>query len=141
MPAPSIMYSLKAGAWALIASALSCLVIAAPTVTSLSSTQLDARGIYFVSYDGLVNVESFQQSGVVSYDGYQYAGWYTSTRFATLGRRKLPSGPWSALQLPHKLSVDDSHNVISIGISPSDGRIHVVMDVRPCLSFDCFGAN
>ncbi|KAB5590009.1 Tat pathway signal sequence domain containing protein [Ceratobasidium theobromae] len=124
------MHSLKVGAWALIVSALSSLVVAAPTVTSQSSTQLDAQGIYFVSYDGLVNVESFQQSGVVSYNGYQYAGWYTSTRYAILARRQLPSGSWSTLQLPHQLSVNDSHNVVSIGISPSDGRIHIAMDTH-----------
>lgn len=30
---------------------------------------------YFVSYDGLVNVNSFQQSAATTYNGYQYAGW------------------------------------------------------------------
>lgn len=102
-------------------------------MTRQSSTQLDASGIYFVSYDGLVNVESFQQSGVVSYNGYQYAGWYTSTRYAILARRQLPSGSWSTFQLPHQLSTDDSHNVVSIGISPSDGRIHIALDVSGLL--------
>ncbi|KAG8688742.1 hypothetical protein FRC09_012751, partial [Ceratobasidium sp. 395] len=116
--------------WSLFSSILPWLVIGAPTVTRQSSTQLDAKGIFFVSYDGLVNVESFQQSGVVSYNGYQYAGWYTSTRYAILARRQLPSGSWSTLQLPHQLSVDDSHNVVSIGISPSDGRIHIAMDAH-----------
>ncbi|KAG8733736.1 hypothetical protein FRC10_012152 [Ceratobasidium sp. 414] len=114
--------------WSLFASVLPLLALGAPTVTRQSSTQLDAQGIYFVSYDGLVNVESFQQSGVVSYNGYQYAGWYTSTRYAILARRQLPSGSWSTFQLPHQLSVDDSHNVVSIGISPSDGRIHIALD-------------
>ncbi|KAG8786257.1 hypothetical protein FRC12_016781 [Ceratobasidium sp. 428] len=116
--------------WSLFSSILPWLVIGAPTVTRQSSTQLDAKGIFFVSYDGLVNVESFQQSGAVSYNGYQYAGWYTSTRYAILARRQLPSGSWSTLQLPHQLSVDDSHNVVSIGISPSDGRIHIAMDAH-----------
>lgn len=124
------MYASRLGIWALLALVFSCLVAAAPTVTRQSSTQLDAQGIYFVSYDGLVNVESFQQSGVVTYNGYQYAGWYTSTRYAILARRQLPSGSWSTLQLPHQLSVNDSHNVISIGISPSDGRIHIAMDTH-----------
>lgn len=116
--------------WPLFVFVLPWFALGAPTVTSQSSAQLDAQGIFFVSYDGLVNVESFQQSGVVTYNGYQYAGWYTSTRYAILARRLLPSGSWSTLQLPHQLSVNDSHNVISIGISPSDGRIHIAMDVR-----------
>ncbi|CAE6355498.1 unnamed protein product [Rhizoctonia solani] len=124
------MRSLRVGVWALLALVVPYLVVAAPTVTRQSSTQLDAQGIFFVSYDGLVNVESFQQSGVVTYNGYQYAGWYTSTRYAILARRQLPSGSWSTLQLPHQLSVNDSHNVIAIGISPSDGRIHIAMDTH-----------
>ncbi|QRW14022.1 BNR repeat-containing family member [Ceratobasidium sp. AG-Ba] len=88
----------------ILCAALPWLGFGAPTVSRQSSTQLDAKGIYFVSYDGLVNVESFQQSGVVSYNGYQYAGWYTSTRYAILARRQLPSRSWSTLQLPHQLS-------------------------------------
>lgn len=124
------MRSLGFALWPLLVFVLPWLVYGAPTVTRQSSTQLDAKGIFFVSYDGLVNVESFQQSGVVTYNGYQYAGWYTSTRYAILARRQLPSGAWSTLQLPHQLSVSDSHNVVSIGISPSDGRIHIAMDVR-----------
>ncbi|CEL56653.1 hypothetical protein RSOLAG1IB_07979 [Rhizoctonia solani AG-1 IB] len=124
------MRNLRTWVWALLALVIPYLVVGAPTVTRQSSTQLDAKGIFFVSYDGLVNVESFQQSGVVTYNGYQYAGWYTSTRYAILARRQLPSGPWSTLQLPHQLSVNDSHNVIAIGISPSDGRIHVAMDTH-----------
>ncbi|CAE6535212.1 unnamed protein product, partial [Rhizoctonia solani] len=123
------------GIWALLALIVPYLVVAAPTVTRQSSTQLDAQGIFFVSYDGLVNVESFQQSGVVTYNGYQYAGWYTSTRYAILARRQLPSGSWSTLQLPHQLSVNDSHNVIAIGISPSDGRIHIAMDTHSTVLF------
>ncbi|CAE6421339.1 unnamed protein product [Rhizoctonia solani] len=126
----SSMRTLGVGIWALLALIIPCLVVAAPTVTKQSSAQLDAQGIFFVSYDGLVNVESFQQSGVVTYNGYQYAAWYTSTRYAILARRQLPSGSWSTLQLPHQLSVNDSHNVIAIGISPSDGRIHIAMDTH-----------
>lgn len=47
---------------------------------------------------------------------------------AILGRRTLPSGAWSTLQLPHNLSASDSHNVISLGVSPADGKIHVALD-------------
>lgn len=129
----SAMHFFSVAIWPLLAFALPWVVLGAPTVTSQSSVQLDSQGVFFVSYDGLVNVESFQQSGVVTYSGYQYAAWYTSTRYAILARRLLPSGSWSTLQLPHQLSVSDSHNVIAIGISPSDGRIHIAMDVRKYL--------
>ncbi|KAL0952485.1 hypothetical protein HGRIS_006749 [Hohenbuehelia grisea] len=113
---------------ALLATLLAPLSRAAPSVSLVSNTQLDANGVYFVSYDGLVNVNSFQLSGVLTYGNYQYAGWYTSSRYAILARRSLPSGSWTTLQLPHQLVASDSHNVISLGVSPADGKIHVALD-------------
>ncbi|KZV92941.1 hypothetical protein EXIGLDRAFT_740234 [Exidia glandulosa HHB12029] len=103
-------------------------LVAALNVTLSSNTLLDRSGIFFVSYDGLVNVNSFQASGVITHLGYQYAAWYTSDRSAMLARRALPNGAWSKIPLPHKLRANDSHNVISLGISPADGVIHVAMD-------------
>lgn len=103
---------------------------AAPTAALLRDTQLDPSALYFVSYDGLVNNGSFQQDAIVSHAGYQYASWYTTDRSVVVGRRKLPSGTWEKVVLPHKLSVNDSHNVISLGISPTDGRLHIAMDTH-----------
>ncbi|KAG5636208.1 hypothetical protein H0H81_008791 [Sphagnurus paluster] len=102
--------------------------IAGPKVTLTSNSLLDPSGIFFVSYDGVVNVNSFQLSGVLTYGNYQFAAWYTSSRAAVLARRQLPNGSWSTLALPHMLSVNDSHNVIALGVSPQDGKIHVAMD-------------
>jgi hypothetical protein len=102
---------------------------AAPPVTRLGDTQLDASALYFVSYDGLVNNASYQD-GMVSYAGHQYAAWYTASRYAVVARRQLPAGQWQYLQLPHQLTVNDSHNSISLGVSPSDGRLHVAMDTH-----------
>ena len=107
---------------------LSSIGRAGPPVALISNSQLDPKGIYFVSYDGLVNVDSFQLSGVLTYSGWQYAGWYTSSKYTIVARRSLPSGGWETLQLPHLLSVSDSHNVIAVGVSPADGKIHVAMD-------------
>ncbi|KAF5317497.1 hypothetical protein D9619_013171 [Psilocybe cf. subviscida] len=101
---------------------------AAPSVSLVSNIQLDPDGIFFVSYDGVVNVNSFQLSGVLTYGSYQYAAWYTSSKAPVLARRQLPSGSWTTLQLPHTLSTSDSHNVIALGVSPSDGKIHVALD-------------
>ncbi|GII77054.1 hypothetical protein Sru01_20360 [Sphaerisporangium rufum] len=101
-----------------------------PALTRIGDTLLDASALYFVSYDGLVNNGSFQRSGIISYAGYQYAAWYTADRTVVVARRALPGGPWQTLRLPHTLSTNDSHNVISLGVSPSDGRIHVGMDVH-----------
>jgi hypothetical protein len=101
-----------------------------PAVRQIGDTLLDPAALYFVSFDGLVNNESFQLNGIVTFAGYQYTGWYTADRSAVLARRRLPAGAWQVLTLPHRLSTDDSHNVISLGISPADGRLHVAMDVH-----------
>lgn len=103
---------------------------AQPSVTFVRDTQLDPTALYFVSYDGLVNNESFQQDAILTYAGYQYATWYTADRSAVVARRKLPAGPWQKVVLPHQLSTNDSHNVISLGVSPRDGRLHIAMDTH-----------
>lgn len=71
---------------------------------------------------GLVNVNSFEISGIITYNGYQYATWYSSTRYAMIGRRQLGATSWSTIALQHQLSTNDSHNVVVVGVSPQDGR-------------------
>ncbi|RPE46215.1 putative BNR repeat neuraminidase [Streptomyces sp. Ag109_O5-1] len=99
-----------------------------PSVNKQQSTRLDAQAIFFVSYDGLVNNNSFQKNGLFTYKGYQYAGWYTSTGYAVIGRRVLGGSSWSTVILSHQLKSSDSHNVISMGVSKVDGRLHINMD-------------
>ncbi|MEU9478998.1 BNR repeat-containing protein [Streptomyces sp. NPDC048191] len=103
---------------------------AAPGVTWLGRTLLDARALYFVSYDGLVNNNSFQKNGLFTYRGRQYAAWYSADRSATLARRTTGGAHWSTVALDHRLTSDDSHNVISMGVSRTDGRLHAVMDAH-----------
>lgn len=102
---------------------------AGPGVTVLADTLLDQSALYFVSYDGLVNNNAFQDA-LITYNGHQYAAWYTSSRNAVVARRALGGGSWEKAVLPHRLSVNDSHNVISLGISPRDGTLHVAMDTH-----------
>ncbi|MEU1039398.1 BNR repeat-containing protein [Streptomyces sp. NPDC005551] len=99
-----------------------------PAVTPAGSTQLDAAALYFVSYDGLVNNNSFQKNGLFTYKGHQYAAWYTADRSAVVARRALTASTWSKVTLAHRLKSDDSHNVISMGVSRTDGRLHLNMD-------------
>jgi hypothetical protein len=95
---------------------------------------LTKDGLTIVSYGGYLNGESFQQDGIVSYGGYQYAAFWNTSRHVVLGRRSLPTGAWSTLELAdYTLSADDAHNTISIGICPGDGTLH--------LSFDHHGNN
>lgn len=103
---------------------------AAPLVIRVSDTLLDPAAVYFVSSDGLVNNASFQQSGILTWAGFQYAAWYTGSREAVIARRALPSGAWERVALGHALSTNDSHNSISLGVSPADGRLHVAMDTH-----------
>ncbi len=99
-----------------------------PSVTRTGTTTLDTRALYFVSYDGLVNNNSFQKNGLLTYKGHQYAAWYTADRNAVVGRRALGATTWSTVAVGHTLRYDDSHNVISLGVSALDGRLHLNMD-------------
>ncbi|MEX3102461.1 Tat pathway signal sequence domain protein [Streptomyces sp. V2] len=99
-----------------------------PSVALRQNTRLDAQAVFFVSYDGLVNNNSFQKNGLLTYKGYQYAVWYTATRNAVVARRALNSSAWSTVTLSHQLKASDSHNVISMGVSKVDGRLHLNMD-------------
>ncbi|MGV9277297.1 BNR repeat-containing protein [Streptomyces griseosporeus] len=99
-----------------------------PSVTRKGTTTLDPQAVYFVSYDGLVNNNSFQKNGLFTYNGHQYAAWYTASRNAVVARRALGAGTWSTVTLPHRLKADDSHNVVSMGVSRTDGRLHLNMD-------------
>ncbi|MER6074682.1 BNR repeat-containing protein [Streptomyces sp. NPDC001817] len=99
-----------------------------PSVTEKRTTTPDSRAIYFVSYDGLVNNNSFQKNGLLTYKGHQYAAWYTSTGHAVVGRRAPSASNWSTVTLSHVLKTSDSHNVVSMGVSEADGRLHLTMD-------------
>ncbi|MEV0389701.1 BNR repeat-containing protein [Nonomuraea sp. NPDC050643] len=107
---------------------------AAPSVQVLRNTLVDAQAVYFVSYDGLVNQATFQQDGILTHGAHQYAAWYTADRSAMIARRAYAGaaqpGPWQTVKLPHRLTVNDSHNVISLGVSRQDGRLHVAMDTH-----------
>ncbi|MFF0011171.1 BNR repeat-containing protein [Streptomyces sp. NPDC005374] len=99
-----------------------------PSATRTGTTTLDSQALFFVSYDGLVNNNSFQKNGLLTYKGYQYAVWYTADKNAVVGRRVLGGGTWSTVQVGHTLKSSDSHNVISMGVSKVDGRLHLNMD-------------
>jgi len=113
-----------------LVTAVAAPAAAGPPVTRVGDTLLDPSAVYFVSYEGLVNNASYQQSGLLTFAGRQYAAWYTSNRNAVVARRALPSGAWERVTLPHALSVNDSHNSISLGVSAADGRLHIAMDTH-----------
>ncbi|MET9441163.1 BNR repeat-containing protein [Streptomyces sp. NPDC006610] len=99
-----------------------------PSVTRTGTSTLDARALFFVSYNGLVNNNAFQKNGLLTYKGHQYAAWYTADRNAVVARRALGATTWQTVRIGHTLRYDDSHNVISMGVSRVDGRLHLNMD-------------
>ncbi|MFC7534458.1 BNR repeat-containing protein [Actinoplanes sp. GCM10030250] len=106
-------------------------VAAAPTVTLSSTTVLTTNGRTALTYTGYMNGESFQQDGIVTHANRQYAAFWDQNGYVNISRRQLPSGAWQNLRLTdYVTSSTDSHNTISIGISPSDGTIHLAFDTH-----------
>jgi hypothetical protein len=102
---------------------------ATASISKYSEVLLTNAGLTIVSYGGYLNGESFQQDGIVSYQGYQYAAFWNAGRHVVLARRALPSGAWSTLEFTdYSLSADDAHNTISLGICPGDGTLHLSFD-------------
>ena len=76
-----------------------------------------------------INGKSFQQDVIVTHKGYQYIAFYDSERHVCLARRMLPSGNWNILRfLDYDFKSNDAHNIISLGICPNDGTIHLAFD-------------
>ena len=102
---------------------------AAPTLTKTADVQMTYSGLTVVSYGGYLNGESFQQEGILTYNGYQYTCFYNTNRHIILARRQLPSGAWNKIEISDYVqSVDDAHNTISLGIAPTDGTLHIAFD-------------
>lgn len=72
--------------------------------------------------------QQFQTEGLLTYKGYQYTVYYNRTRNVCIARRKMPLGKWEEVVLPYRNSVDDAHNVITMGICEKDGSIHLAYD-------------
>lgn len=76
-----------------------------------------------------LNSLSFQQDAIITFNGWQYAVYYSSSRHVAVARREISSESWENLELTdYKQTTDDNHNSISIGVSPADGRIHLSFD-------------
>lgn len=119
--------------------------IAAMTGRAICTSVLDATitdiGEDVADSERLIT-NSFQQDAIVSFNGYQYATTYTTSEYGgttnhvTVGRRTItPTGDWEFLTLTdYNQTTDDGHNIVSIGISTGDGRIHLSFDHHVCLT-------
>jgi hypothetical protein len=103
----------------------------APTVTAISTTALTTAGRTALTYTGYMNGESFQQNGITTFNGWQYAAFWDQSGYVNISRRQLPAGAWQNLRLTDYVTTStDSHNVISLGISPQDGTLHLAFDMH-----------
>ncbi|WP_437672128.1 BNR repeat-containing protein [Sorangium sp. So ce131] len=107
----------------------------APGIVKRAEERLAESGLNVVSYGGYLNGESFQQDVIVSFGGYQYTAFWNTSRNVVLARRRLPArpgeaaGPWQKFDFrDYRLSADDAHNTISLGIAPGDGTLHLAFD-------------
>src|SRR5687768_10338123 len=44
-----------------------------------------------------LNGQTYQQEALVSFNGYQYAAFYSDPGLLSVGRRKLPEGKWEVI--------------------------------------------
>jgi len=104
------------------------------SVTVVADTVLSSNATTVKSYDTNVNVASYRQNGIMYYGGYQFVAWYNgNARNVIVARRTfdaatMSAGSWVWAYIKFTLaSGADSHNVISMGISESDGRLHMAI--------------
>jgi len=107
--------------------------LAFPTAVKIQDTVVDTQAMTLgagAPYGYAINGLSFQQEALVTFNGWQYAVYYNSSRRVCLARRQLPSGAWSVIPFTdYTLSTTtDAHNVVTIGICPNDGTIHLSFD-------------
>jgi len=94
---------------------------------------VDAKAL---NTDRGINGRAFQQNAMMTINGYQYITWYDENRQVCLGRRLLPNGEWDIIRFTDYIfgkgdkhyRAHDSHNIISMGICPTDGTIHLAFD-------------
>ena len=120
----------------------------AQTPDMVSST-VDSNGLTAAvgaPYGRAFNGESFQSDGLTSFNGYQYAAYWAQdakpsgpdSYYISVARRKLPDGPWQTVALRDSTMRNglngktkkpwDVHDVVSLGICPGDGTIHISYD-------------
>ena len=92
------------------------------------------------TYGRAINGISFQENNILlTFDGYQYTAWYDTvgtTQLIWLARRAVTNtgvGAWEKFQTDAQfLNGDetawDAHDVVSLGICPADGTLHMAWD-------------
>jgi hypothetical protein len=90
------------------------------------------------SFGRALNGVSYQSEILITFNGYQYTAWYDTvgtTQTVWLARRSVAGtsvGAWEAVNtgslFVNGKATWNSHNTISLGISPLDGTLHMAWD-------------
>ncbi len=104
---------------------------AAPGIGTATVTTLTTNGRTALTYTGYMNGESFQQDGIVTHAGRQYAAFWDQDGYVNVSRRSTSGGAWQNVRLTdYRTTSTDSHNTISIGIAAQDGTLHLAFDMH-----------
>ncbi len=107
--------------------------------SALAQISVDRIGDYLIdseaftlvggNYGTSINGLSFQQDMVITHLSWQYVAYYNGSHHVCIARRKLPTTNWQILELTdYYFDSNDAHNIISMGICPNDGTIHLAFD-------------
>jgi autotransporter-associated beta strand protein len=82
-----------------------------------------------------INNNSFQTGALTTYNGYQYTAFWrneSNVGRVTVGRRAVGSSTWELANISSVFvnGANDAHNVISLGLNPTDGTIHLAYDLH-----------
>jgi hypothetical protein len=105
--------------------------LAPPRIAAMrTSTRLALSAQTGTAFGGYLNGGSFQQDGLLSFNGYQYAAYWNADAQVMLARRPGGEGPWMQIQIARGCvgRRADVHQPISMGVSPRDGRLHIAFD-------------
>lgn len=92
-----------------------------PCVAQLAIETISDR-----AFNGYINGVSFQQDAITTYNGYQYAVYWSANRHVAVARKATGSNSWATLELTdYRFATDNAHYDISLGISPRDGTLHL----------------
>jgi len=98
-------------------------------VVKVTRSKVDAALTINGRWGRFINGKSYQQMPLDTYMGWQYVTYYDKLRRVSVGRRKLPDGPWELISFEDYLfEGDDNHNVTVLGICHGDGTIHLAFD-------------
>jgi hypothetical protein len=95
--------------------------------STIDPKALTIQGIYGPAINGL----SFQQFPLATANGWQYVAYYDGDRHVCIARRNLAgaAAAWQVIRFQDYLfKSNDAHNIITLGICPNDGTLHLAFD-------------